>query len=71
MAIIAEDETNKGGKIASAVWNGAATSECSVQAKAVEDCLVKTQDIGFSKHSDAEGRADNSLRGLLKLPFSD
>jgi major membrane immunogen (membrane-anchored lipoprotein) len=37
---------------------GKAKAEWNVQAKAVEDYLVKTQDIGFSKYSDAEGRTD-------------
>jgi major membrane immunogen (membrane-anchored lipoprotein) len=74
--------TVKGGKIASAVWNGVpnsgiadkltavaqgaypmvkagkAKAEWDVQAKTVQDYLVKTQDVGFSKYSDAEGRTD-------------
>jgi major membrane immunogen (membrane-anchored lipoprotein) len=37
---------------------GKAKAEWDVQAKAVEDYLVKTQDVGFSKYSDAEGRTD-------------
>jgi major membrane immunogen (membrane-anchored lipoprotein) len=72
----------KGGKIASATWNGVpntgiadkltavaqgaypmvkagkAQAEWDAQAKAVQDYLVKTQDVGFSKYKDAEGRTD-------------
>ncbi len=36
---------------------GKAKAEWDVQAKAVQDYLVKTQDVGFSKF-DAEGRTD-------------
>jgi major membrane immunogen (membrane-anchored lipoprotein) len=37
---------------------GKAKAEWDVQAKAVQDYLLKTQDIGFSKFSDAEGHTD-------------
>jgi major membrane immunogen (membrane-anchored lipoprotein) len=37
---------------------GKAKAEWDVQAKAVEDYLMKTQDIGFNKYSDAEGHTD-------------
>jgi len=37
---------------------GKAKAEWSAQAKAVEDYLVKTQDAGFNKYKDAEGRTD-------------
>jgi major membrane immunogen (membrane-anchored lipoprotein) len=37
---------------------GKAKAEWNVQAKAVVDYLLKTQDIGFSKFSDAEGHTD-------------
>jgi major membrane immunogen (membrane-anchored lipoprotein) len=73
--------TVKGGRIASALWNGVSNSgvadkltviplggypmvkygkakaDWNVQAKAVQDYLIKTQDLGFSKY-DAEGRTD-------------
>ena len=37
---------------------GKAKAEWNVQAKAVQDYLVKTQDLGFNKYKDAEGRTD-------------
>jgi len=37
---------------------GKAKAEWNVQAKAVQDYLLKTQDVGFSKYSDAEGHTD-------------
>ena len=37
---------------------GKAKAEWDVQAKAVEDYLLKTQDTGFNKYSNAEGRTD-------------
>jgi major membrane immunogen (membrane-anchored lipoprotein) len=37
---------------------GKAKAEWDVQAQAVQDYLVKTQDIGFNKYSDAEGHSD-------------
>ena len=37
---------------------GKAKAEWNVQAKSVEDYLVKTQDLAFSKYSDVEGRTD-------------
>lgn len=37
---------------------GKAKAEWDVQAKAVEDYLVSTQDASFSKYSDAEGHTD-------------
>jgi major membrane immunogen (membrane-anchored lipoprotein) len=37
---------------------GKAKAEWDVQAKAVQDYLVKTQDVAFSKYSDAEGHTD-------------
>ena len=37
---------------------GKAKAEWNVQAKAVQDYLLKTQDVNFSKYSDAEGRTD-------------
>jgi major membrane immunogen (membrane-anchored lipoprotein) len=37
---------------------GKAKAEWNAQAKAVEDYLVRTQDIGFNKYKDAEGRTD-------------
>ncbi len=37
---------------------GKAIAEWNAQAKAVEDFLVKTQDTGFNKYKDAEGRTD-------------
>jgi major membrane immunogen (membrane-anchored lipoprotein) len=37
---------------------GKAQAEWDVQAKAVQDYLVKTQDVAFNKYKDAEGRTD-------------
>lgn len=37
---------------------GKAKAEWSAQAKAVEDYLVKTQDVGFNKYKDAAGTTD-------------
>jgi major membrane immunogen (membrane-anchored lipoprotein) len=37
---------------------GKAIAEWSAQAKAVEDYLVKTQDVGFNKYKNAEGTTD-------------
>jgi len=37
---------------------GNAKAEWNVQAKAVIDYLVSTQDVGFNKYKDAEGRTD-------------
>ena len=40
------------------VQMGKAKADWDVQAKAVQDYLVRTQDLAFNKYSDAEGRTD-------------
>jgi major membrane immunogen (membrane-anchored lipoprotein) len=51
---------------------GNAKAEWDVQAKTVQDYLVKTQDFGFSKYTDAEGHTDAISGASIHVkPFFD
>ena len=51
---------------------GKAIAEWNSQAKAVEDYLVRTQDLSFNKYKDAEGKTDAISGATMHVkPFFD